>query len=118
LVRGALPLRESPRTMHFIRCDRERRRAGFVCLSLTYAGTRMRFGLFTQMTPSGFVNSLGGAFEYRDADCLSPAEVQAITDECQSRGEGKAKAGRRGGGGAHVGGGNCSATAADAGGDG
>ena len=84
----------------------------------TYAGTRMRFGLFTQMTPSGFVNSLGGAFEYRDADCLSPAEVQAITDECQSRGEGKAKAGRRGGGGAHVGGGNCSATAADAGGDG
>ncbi|MEX2212322.1 MAG: ATP-dependent helicase [Gaiellaceae bacterium] len=56
-------------------------RARAACI-ISYAGTRMRFGQFTQMTPSRFANSLGGAFTYRGGGGLSPTEVQAIVDDC------------------------------------
>ena len=41
----------------------------------------MRFGQFTQMTPSRFANSLGGAFVYRQSG-LDAAEVQSIINDC------------------------------------
>lgn len=56
-------------------------RARAACIT-SYAGTRMRFGQFAQMTPSRFANSLGGAFVYRGHGGLTAAEVQAIIDGC------------------------------------
>lgn len=56
-------------------------RARAACI-VSYAGTRMRFGQFTQMTPSRFANSLGGAFVYRAEGGLSSEEVQASVRDC------------------------------------
>jgi DNA helicase II / ATP-dependent DNA helicase PcrA len=56
-------------------------RARAACI-VSYAGTRMRFGQFTQMAPSRFANSLHGPFVYRADGGLSPEEVEAIVDNC------------------------------------
>ena len=56
-------------------------RARAACIT-SYAQTRMRFGRFTQLSPSRFANSLGGAFVYRGHEGLTPAEAQAIIDDC------------------------------------
>jgi DNA helicase II / ATP-dependent DNA helicase PcrA len=56
-------------------------RARATCI-VSYAGTRMRFGQFTQMPPSRFANSLAGPFAYRGAGGLSPYEVGAIVQTC------------------------------------
>lgn len=56
-------------------------RARIACIA-SYAQTRMRFGQFTQMTPSRFANSLGGPFVYRGNEGLTATEVQAIVQDC------------------------------------
>jgi DNA helicase-2/ATP-dependent DNA helicase PcrA len=56
-------------------------RARAACI-VSYAGTRTRFGQFTQMAPSRFANSLGGAFVNRDVGGLTRGEVQAIVGDC------------------------------------
>jgi DNA helicase II / ATP-dependent DNA helicase PcrA len=56
-------------------------RARAACIA-SYAGTRMRFGQFTQMPPSRFANSLGGPFVYRGDGGLTADEAAAIAADC------------------------------------
>jgi DNA helicase II / ATP-dependent DNA helicase PcrA len=51
--------------------------------TVSYAGTRMRFGKFTPMTPSRFANSLAGTFVFR-TNGLMQDEVQAIVQDCSN----------------------------------
>jgi hypothetical protein len=55
-------------------------RARAACI-VSYAGTRMRFGQFTQTTPSRFANSLAGPFGYR-TNGLAQNELAAIVQDC------------------------------------
>ena len=56
-------------------------RARAACVA-SFGQTRMRFGQFTQMTPSRFTVSLAGAFDYRGHEGLTPPEVAAIVQDC------------------------------------
>jgi DNA helicase-2/ATP-dependent DNA helicase PcrA len=56
-------------------------RARAACIA-SYAGTRMRFGQFTQMPTSRFANSLGGPFVYRGDGGLTADEAATIAADC------------------------------------